>query len=112
MSLHKTYLEDGEAIWKIYWVDLGGGSLKDMAVNFPINPRTQKPITKDAGYKRMWRWACRPENFHRAFELFQQHMVSIGEAWTETDFRKEVLEKAQWAVTPKQYRKWYAGTAN
>lgn len=104
----RNRLIDPAAIFKIYWQVLGDGrSLAHLQSEFPINPKTGKRVTRDAGYKAMWRWACRPENYDEAYTIFKGAMISHGDLWTDERFKAELKEKARWVLTPRQYINWY-----
>ncbi len=102
---------DGEQLYRDYWLqDL---SLSQLAANLPVNPQTGKPCTQDAANKAMWRWACRPEHWDQAFEIFKQSRIGHGELWTKALFQVELKEKGRWVLTPNQFRRWFnAGTPN
>lgn len=107
MSL-RNRLIDPEATWRMYWETLGDGrSLANLQASFPINPRTNKRVTRDAGEKAMWRWACRPENYDKAFKMLKTSMMGRGDLWTDERFQKELKEKARWCLTRRQYVNWY-----
>lgn len=107
MSLRRHML-DGAAIFRTYWQDMGTArSLKALAAQFPRNPNTGERITKDAGYKAMWRWACRPENEQEAYTIFRKSSYGQDPDWTPERFHAELKEKARWALTKRQYQLWY-----
>jgi uncharacterized Fe-S cluster-containing radical SAM superfamily enzyme len=111
MSLRNKFI-DPEKIFTIYWQEMGAGrSLAKLHEQFPINPKTGRKVTRDAGYKAMWRWACRPENYTKAHNIFRSSMLSTtGELWTDERFKAELKEKARWVLTPRQYKSWYNGS--
>lgn len=107
MSLRSRYIDGGE-LFRIYWQDMGNArSLKTLAAQFPRNPVTGERITKDAGYKAMWRWACRPENEQKAYLIFRKSSYGSDPDWTPEKFHEELKEKARWILTRTQYQKWY-----
>ncbi len=108
MSLRKRNL-DGAEIFRIYWEQMGEArSLRTLAEKFPRSSTTGKRITKDAGYKSMWRWACRPENEELSYKIFRRTAFGRDPEWTKERWHSELAEKARWALTPRQYRDWYA----
>lgn len=110
MSLRKRNL-DGAVIFRTYWEQMGEArSLKTLAEKFPRNPMTGERITKDAGYKAMWRWACRPENEELSYRIFRHTAFGHDPQWTKERWHAELAEKARWALTPRQYSDWYAPT--
>lgn len=112
MSLRKKFI-DGEKIFKDYWQEMGDArSLTTLAESFPRNPITGERISKDAGYKAMWRWACRPENQERAYRIFRKSSYGNDPEWTMDRWKAELKEKARWALTPTQYRRWYGNRAH
>lgn len=107
MSLRRRSL-DGAAIYRTYWEQAEKSrSLRTLATEFPRNPLTGERITKDAGYKAMWRWACRPENEELSYKIFRRSSFGHDPEWTPERWHKELAEKARWALTPSQYRDWY-----
>lgn len=107
MSLRKRNL-DGAEIFRIYWEQLGENrSLRLLAEHFPHNPQTGERLTKDAGYKSMWRWACRPENEKESYKIFRHSAFGRDPEWTPERWHAELKEKARWAVTPNHYKEWY-----
>jgi hypothetical protein len=105
MSLRNKQL-DGANLFKTYWLEMGDArSLKTLASTLPVNPVTGSPITKDAAYKAMWRWACRPENEVTSFEIFRQ--TTVGASFTLAGWHRELQEKARWTLTKNQYQRWY-----
>lgn len=107
MSQRSKFLNPAE-LFRTYWQILGDGrSLAHLQSSFPINPKTGRRVTRDAGYKAMWRWACRPENYQEAFQIFQRSMMGHGDLWTEDRFKAELKEKARWILTRRQYKSWY-----
>jgi hypothetical protein len=105
MSLRTRYI-NGEEIFKKYWQEMGDArSLKTLAESLPVNPRTGERITKDAAYKAMWRWACRPENEQKSYDIFRQ--TGMGATYSSLMWRDELKEKARWVLTKTQYQKWY-----
>lgn len=108
MSLRR-HLLDGEYLFRTYWQDMGTArSLKMLATQLPRNPSTGERCTKDAAYKAMWRWACRPENEQAAYEMFRKSSYGQDPEWTPERFHAELEEKARWALTRRQYDQWYA----
>lgn len=107
MSLYSRKL-DGELLFRTYWNEMGTTrSLTLLAKQFPRNPITGERITADAGYKAMWRWACRPENFDAAYDIFRKSIYGQDPEWTKKRFYDELKEKARWMLTPHQYKVWY-----
>lgn len=104
----RNRLIDPEEVWKMYW-SMGeeGRSLDKVHVNLPVNPRTGKLVTRDAVSKAMWRWACRPENYEIAYKSLRAALMGQGELWTDERFKQELSEKARWALTRAQYKRWY-----
>ena len=82
--------------------------LRALAEKFPRNPVTGERLTVDAGYKSMWRWACRPENEKAAYHIFRKSPLGRDPEWTPERWHAELKEKARWALTKTQYRRWYA----
>lgn len=108
MTLRRRNL-DGEEIFTTYWKEMGDArSLSTLAEQFPRNPLTGERITKDAGYKAMWRWACRPENETKAYNIFRRSALGSQPEWTPSRWHDELKEKARWALTPAQYKRWYS----
>lgn len=107
MSLRRKIL-DGKRLFRHYWLELGEArSLTLLVKESPINPRTGERFTKDAFYKAMWRWACRPENERESYDIFRRTTMGNQPEWTLFRWRDELKEKARWVLTPAQYRKWY-----
>ncbi len=107
MSLRKRSIS-GSEIFRIYWEQMGEArSLRILAEKFPRNPVTGMKLTKDAGYKAMWRWACRPENEQESYSIFRKTEFGRQPEWTQARWHDELAEKARWALTPKQYIEWY-----
>ena len=108
MTLRKRNL-NGEDIFRTYWEEMGNArSLRALAEKFPRNPVTGERLTVDAGYKSMWRWACRPENEKAAYHIFRKSPLGRDPEWTPERWHAELKEKARWALTKTQYRRWYA----
>lgn len=104
----RNRLIDPERAWTNYWQMGDGHSLDKMQEANPIiNPRTGKLVTRDAIEKSMWRWACRPENYERAYDILKSSLMSQGELWTRERFAQELREKARWVLTRSQFRRWY-----
>ncbi len=111
MSLRRRSL-NGAEIFRIYWEQMGEArSLKILASTFPRSSVTGKRITKDAGYKAMWRWACRPENEKESYRIFRSTAFGRGPEWSSIRWHDELAEKARWALTPRQYEEWYPNYA-
>lgn len=106
MSFHLEKYLDGEKLFHQYWLEMGHArSLLIMQQGFPINPKTGKRFTRDAGYKAIWRWACLPENYEKAWNIF--HLSAGYEDWLPEQFKDALKEKALFMLTKAQYRRYY-----
>lgn len=108
MSLREKYI-DGERAFRYYFTELGKERSTDLLLKLvpQRNPRTGERFTKDAFYKSMWRWACRPENREVSYRVFKRSNIGRDDKWTVERWDAELREKARWALTPNQYREWY-----
>ncbi len=108
MSLRRKYI-DGEKAFKYYFEELGAARNTRLLTTTVVkkNPLTDRKFTKDAFYKAMWRWACRPENENKSYSIFRKSDIGKEPEWTPEKWHAELMEKARWALTPRQYSDWY-----
>lgn len=113
MSLRKKKFLDGEALFRLYFGDMGTArsaiKLVDWCISQGIkNPHTGKPPTRMGVWKAMWTWALLPENLKTSQAIFNKAMSEAGEFYTDAEWKEFATIKAKGGVElgKRKYREF------
>lgn len=112
LNQKKQFLkEHDEELFIHYYVTMGGARSTVKLVDYCalqgwLNPITRKPPSRMAVWFGMWRWAIRPENQERAYQLYNKAKLDDGEYCSREEWLSLLSERAKVCLRDTDFMKW------